>query len=90
MEKLNIKQGDYNILKAYIQAQLLLETLDTVEDESKMNIKHSTKKYKKSLEKKVEQVIDSTYSSNPKLFSEIMLDMKDYLNCLDSYFIIQK
>ena len=43
---IEIKQSDYYILKAYIQAQHLLETLDDVENESKMNIKFITKKYK--------------------------------------------
>ncbi len=85
-EKLKIKKKDFYVLKAYIQVQLLLETLDDVENENKMGIKHSTIKYKHSLEQKVKEVIKNTYNSNPKFFSEIMLDMKYYLNYLDKFF----
>lgn len=87
-EKLKIKKENYHILKAYIQAQLLLETLDDVEDESKMGIKNSTKKYKESLENKVEEVMKNTYNSNPVLFSEIMLEMKKYSDSLNKFFEI--
>ena len=85
-EKLKIKKKDFYVLKAYIQVQLLLETLDDVENENKMGIKYSTIKYKHSLERKVKEVIKNTYNSNPKFFSEIMLDMKYYLNYLDKFF----
>jgi hypothetical protein len=44
--KIEITKQYYYILKAYIQAQLLLETLDDVENESKMDIKFITTKYK--------------------------------------------
>jgi hypothetical protein len=87
-EKLKIKKENYHILKAYIQAQLLLETLDDVEDESKMGIKKSTKKYKESLENKIGEVIKNTYNSNPTFFSEIMLEMKNYSDSLNKFFEI--
>lgn len=88
MTKLKIKKQDFIILKAYIQAQLLLETLDDVEEESRMEIKKSTKKYKNSLEKKVKEVMKYTYNSNPTLFSDMMLEMKKYSDSLDKFFEI--
>jgi transcriptional regulator of heat shock response len=85
-EPLKIKKSDLTILKAYLQAQLLLETLDDVEDESRMSIKHSTKKYKDSLEKKIEQVIGSTFKSNPKMFDEIIMSMRNGVDNINNYF----
>lgn len=85
---IKIKLQDYYILKAYIQAQHLLETLDDVENETKMNIKYITKKYKKQLEKKVKYVIDNTFKSNPELFDKIILDMNKYSNEFDKHFKI--
>ena len=87
-ERLKIKKENYQILKAYIQAQILLETLDDVEEESKMGLKHSTIKYKKTLEHKVEEVMKNTYNSNSKVFSEIMLEMKKYSDSLEKFFEI--
>jgi transcriptional regulator of heat shock response len=85
-EPLKIKKSDLTILKAYLQSQLLLETLDDVEDESRMSIKHSTKKYKDSLEKKIEQVIGSTFKSNPKMFDEIIMSMRNGVDNINNYF----
>ncbi len=87
-DKLKIKSSDLLILKAYMQAQLLLNTLDDVEEESKMGIKHSTKIYKESLENKIQQVIKTTFNSNRELFDEIILDMNIGLNVLEKYFEI--
>jgi len=88
MEKLKIKSSDYNILKAYIQAQLLLETLDDVEEESKMNIKHATKKYKTQLESKIEEVIKNTFNSNKTFFDEIMKTTQKNFDKINNYFQI--
>ncbi len=87
-EKLRIKKKDFYVLKAYVQAQLLLETLDDVEEENKMDIKRATKMYKNSIEKNVERFIKNTYLSNPKRFSEIMLEMKSYSDYLEKHFEI--
>jgi len=86
--KLKIKLSDFLILKAYMQAQLLLETLDDIENESKMGIKHSTKIYKDSLEHKIQQVIKNTFKSNQQLFDKIILDMNKGLNSMKEYFEI--
>lgn len=85
---MKIKENDYNILKAYIQAQLLLETLDDVEDESKMNIKHITKKYKKQLEHKITQIVNNTFNSNNELFEEIITNASKQIDNIKNYFEI--
>lgn len=86
--KINIKLSDFYILKAYVQAQHLLETLDDVENESKMDIKFITKKYKNQLEKKIKGVIHNTFKSNPQLFDKIILEMNKYNNEFEKYFDI--
>jgi hypothetical protein len=86
--KLKIKKQDYLILKAYLQTQVLLDTLDDVENESKMDIKHSTKKYKQSLENKVNEVIKNTFNSNRELFSMILMDLNSGIDSIEKYFEI--
>lgn len=88
MNKLDIKLQDFYILKGYLQAQLLLETLDDIEDESKMNIKHSTKRYKKDLESKITIIIENTFNTNKELFEKILIDMRNSNNTIDKYFSI--
>lgn len=85
---MKINRENYLILKAYIQAQLLLETLDEVENESRMNIKQSTKKYKNVLEPKIEQVIKNTFESNKEMFDKIILNLGKDIDNLSKHFEI--
>lgn len=84
IEKLKITYSDLLILKAYMQSQMLLETLDDVQDESRLNIKHSTINYKGKLEGKINEIIKNTFNSNPNVFESILKDMRkgnDVINC---------
>jgi hypothetical protein len=87
--KLKIRKEDFYILKAYFQAQILLETLDEVENEiEKIGIKEETIKYRDFLETEVNEIIKNTYNSNQNLFNEINFEMRNYSNALEKFFDI--
>lgn len=86
--KKEIKSTDLEILKAYLLSQKLLEILDPIQDEVKMNLKQHTKMYFKHLQKYVEQVITNTYKTNPEYFNEIISDLNKSVENIDNYFTV--
>ena len=86
--KLNISLQNFNILKAYLQAQILLDTLDDIEDESRLNIKLSTKRYKNDLENKINEIVKNTFKSNPDLFDQLTSDLRKGINTINKHFTI--
>lgn len=85
---LNISQENFNILKAYLQALILLDTLDDIEDESRLNIKQSTKRYKSDLENKINEIVKNTFNSNRELFDQLIIDLRNGINTINKYFTI--
>lgn len=75
---LKIKLKDFNLLKTYLQTQILLESLDELEYDSTQQLKMKTKNYKLFLDKKIAPIINNTFKSNPKKFDDIVNSMKNF------------
>jgi hypothetical protein len=85
-KKLKISNKNLTIIKTFLQCQILLESLDSVSNESGYTIKHETSKYLKKLEKIVEPVILSMFKSNEKLFTRMINKIRKDINGIDAFF----
>jgi hypothetical protein len=85
-KKLKISNKNLTIVKTFLQCQILLESLDSVNNESGYTIKHETSKYLKKLEKIVEPVILSMFKSNEKLFTRMINKIRKDINGIDAFF----
>jgi hypothetical protein len=88
VKKLNISKKNLEIVKTFLQCQILMESLDSVNNESGFTIKHETSKYLKKLEKIVEPVILSMFKSNEKLFNRMINKLRKDINGIDNFFEI--
>lgn len=88
VKKLNISKKNLEIVKTFLQCQILMESLDSVNNESGFIIKHETSKYLKKLEKIVEPVILSMFKSNEKLFNRMINKLRKDINGIDNFFEI--
>ncbi len=88
MEKLKITEVELDIVKAYLQCTILIETLDEVLNESTFQLKASTKNYLHFLKNKVEPIINSMYNSNPKLYEKMTNELRTNVDSINNYFEI--
>jgi hypothetical protein len=86
--KLKIKEEDFNVVKAYFQLQILLETLDEVYDESKMNLKGATKNYLNVIKVRAEKILNGMYQTNPNLYEKICNELREDVDKIEKHFEI--
>lgn len=77
---------DLALVKAFIQIQILIETLDEIEDYSVGQLKALTKKYNNALLVHSSPVVKSMFLSNPSFQEVLANDTRQKINELNQYF----
>lgn len=89
MEKINIKQADYTLLKTFLDLQIVIEDLDEVNGDVRFKeIKQKSNQYLKWLEREVVPIIDTTFKTNPDLVQKLLNNIRNGSNKNQEYFNI--
>lgn len=88
MGKFNISKKEFEIVKGYLQSQILIETLDEIEYDNVRELKYRTKNFLNYLKIEVEPILTSMYKSNPDFFVELTNKLRLDIESINKYFNI--
>lgn len=83
---MKITKQDLALVQAFLQTQILVETLDQVEDYSVGHLKALTKNYNNALKVHTNKVIQNMFLSNPEFYETLSNNLRQKINSLDKYF----
>lgn len=74
---INIKKTDYILLKTFLDLQILIEDLDEINNNIQFNeIKQKSNHYLNWIEREIVPIINTTFHTNPKLFEELLNNIR--------------